>query len=672
MTDITANVIVSMPSQLFTMARSFKAVANGKIYIGKIDTDPVNPENQIQVYVENEDGSHVPVSQPIIINAAGYPVYNGQIAKFVTVQGHSMAVYDAYGAQQFYFPNVLKYDPDQLREELSSKGGFNLVGELGAVSDFYGMESNNGDKVLLKSWYRDGSGGGGIFEFNNSIIRAKHDGGCIISPSVPYIGDAYVSDYVNGVGDEHPSSNGCWVRRDIKEITGEMYGMHGNPDDNLDLSPNLRKAISAAGVLGVGVVLPGNIINLKSPVSIPIHQREGGKVAYIRGVDEKLSIVNILASETSQNNFGIYLDGSLSVFSSFPIENLTIRSVDSSANRSDWSGFGLNINKCIRLSMRNVLIDGFEIGCKLKDSLYLEFNNCRFTYNKTAIQGRLGEVSGPNSIRLSRCDFQYNAEFCIENQHAHAWKIDTCTFEANGGKSYSNGTPIAFNSCVQFALIGGAGRVAATIDNCYFESNTGSDVSFYINRNLNQIININNSIFNYNLDSVGASRVIVQSNQSDLSSGVQCYLNMMGNGFLNTGASSESAFKEVQFVVPSSFGVSHLVFTDFGNQNSMKSPYSGLEKVQRNSQGLVSARANISSTGSYSLAQNISNVSRLSPGTYKIDFTFNVSTLVPNITLFGGSGRYSSFSRDSDYSITVKTFNNTGANVDLDFIITVM
>ncbi|MEF5390185.1 phage tailspike protein [Escherichia coli] len=122
MTDITANVVVSMPSQLFTMARSFKAVANGKIYIGKIDTDPVNPENQIQVYVENEDGSHVPVSQPIIINAAGYPVYNGQIAKFVTVQGHSMAVYDAYGAQQFYFPNVLKYDPDQLRQELASSG----------------------------------------------------------------------------------------------------------------------------------------------------------------------------------------------------------------------------------------------------------------------------------------------------------------------------------------------------------------------------------------------------------------------------------------------------------------------------------------------------------------------------------------------------------------------
>lgn len=123
MPDIVPNIVVSQPAQLFTLARSFKANANGKIYIGEIDTDPVNPENQIPVYIENEDGTHVPVSQPLIINAAGYPVYNGQIAKFVTVEGYSMAVYDAYGSQQFYFPNILKYDPDQLRQELSTPDG---------------------------------------------------------------------------------------------------------------------------------------------------------------------------------------------------------------------------------------------------------------------------------------------------------------------------------------------------------------------------------------------------------------------------------------------------------------------------------------------------------------------------------------------------------------------
>ncbi|ECX8180395.1 hypothetical protein CQT84_07270 [Salmonella enterica] len=126
--SINANVVVSMPSQLFTMARSFKAAANGKIYIGQIDTDPTNPDNQIPVYLEREDGTHVQAAQPIIINAGGYPVYNGQIAKFVTVQGHSMAVYDANGSQQFYFPNVLKYDPDQFEQRLSSPGGDKIVG----------------------------------------------------------------------------------------------------------------------------------------------------------------------------------------------------------------------------------------------------------------------------------------------------------------------------------------------------------------------------------------------------------------------------------------------------------------------------------------------------------------------------------------------------------------
>ncbi|TNR49310.1 hypothetical protein FIC40_16215 [Escherichia coli] len=155
MTDITANVIVSMPSQLFTMARSFKAVANGKIYIGKIDTDPVNPENQIQVYIENEDGSHAPVSQPIIINAAGYPVYNGQIAKFVTVQGHSMAVYDAYGAQQFYFPNVLKYDPDQF--------SIDIVNQLAQTGKYLDDESKGDALIGVKQ------------PFFDAIRRTQHD-----------------------------------------------------------------------------------------------------------------------------------------------------------------------------------------------------------------------------------------------------------------------------------------------------------------------------------------------------------------------------------------------------------------------------------------------------------------------------------------------------------------
>lgn len=150
MSDITANVVVSMPSQLFTMARQFKAASNGKIYIGLIDTDPKNPANQIQVYLENEDGSHVPVPQPILINAGGYPVYNGQVAKFVTVQGHSMEVLDSFGARQHYFPNILKYDPDQLRQQIEDPDGAVKYPEL--------QMARWRDEVNSRAWGVKGNG----------------------------------------------------------------------------------------------------------------------------------------------------------------------------------------------------------------------------------------------------------------------------------------------------------------------------------------------------------------------------------------------------------------------------------------------------------------------------------------------------------------------------------
>lgn len=149
MSDITANLVVGMPAQIFTLARSFKANANGKIYLGIPDTDPTIPENQIQVYIESETGDLIPTAQPIVINAGGYPVYNGQISKFVTVKNYSMAVYDFYGVQQFYFPDIAKYDPDQLRQELASgNGSLVSIGNGKYLNDLFSYSSGNGDALI--------------------------------------------------------------------------------------------------------------------------------------------------------------------------------------------------------------------------------------------------------------------------------------------------------------------------------------------------------------------------------------------------------------------------------------------------------------------------------------------------------------------------------------------
>ena len=70
--------------------------------------------------------------------------HNGQIAKFVTEQGHSMAVYDAYGSQQFYFSECAEVRSDQLKQLLQSdegaahtgiNSGKNLQEELFAIKN---------------------------------------------------------------------------------------------------------------------------------------------------------------------------------------------------------------------------------------------------------------------------------------------------------------------------------------------------------------------------------------------------------------------------------------------------------------------------------------------------------------------------------------------------------
>ncbi|MEY0217048.1 phage tailspike protein, partial [Providencia rettgeri] len=187
MSDIIPNVVVSMPAQQFTLARKFQAASNGKIYIGKIDTDPTIPENQIQVYLENEDGSTIPVAQPLIINQAGYPVYNGQIAKFVTVEGHSMAVYDSYGAQQFYYPNVLKYDPDQFEQRLKAQRVFTQRPEGWSLTDFVSVKDfgAKGDGVTDDTKAIQAA----IDSFSNRKIR----GGTVFFPSGEYL----ISDSIN-------------------------------------------------------------------------------------------------------------------------------------------------------------------------------------------------------------------------------------------------------------------------------------------------------------------------------------------------------------------------------------------------------------------------------------------------------------------------------------------
>lgn len=126
-----ADILVTSPYRPFTLPNQFKAVFNGFIYCGTVDA--VDPSNsQIQIYKVNEDGSKVPVAQPLRTNAGGYLVYNGQPAKFVTDSNHSLLVRDSLGAQVWYAPDVSILDPEAMYQTIinmfSQSGGASNVG----------------------------------------------------------------------------------------------------------------------------------------------------------------------------------------------------------------------------------------------------------------------------------------------------------------------------------------------------------------------------------------------------------------------------------------------------------------------------------------------------------------------------------------------------------------
>ena len=172
----SANVVISSPAQQFTRTDQFQALFYGKIYIGQIDKDPRNPANQIDVFIEQEDGSLFKVPQPLRTNAAGFPVYNGKIVKFVTTSGHSMALYDQTDVLQNYYPNVLKYDPDQFSGSVSGPDGLKVIGRADSVAQLKQIVGVKDQWINVASYTAGTHKGGGFFYWINDTMEIE-DGG---------------------------------------------------------------------------------------------------------------------------------------------------------------------------------------------------------------------------------------------------------------------------------------------------------------------------------------------------------------------------------------------------------------------------------------------------------------------------------------------------------------
>lgn len=120
---------LEMPVHSFFMDRFLKNAEGGEVYVCTKNTPAdqmKNEANFLAIYKEGENGERTAIGQPIILNQVGLPVVDGSVAKILCPAEYALAVYDAYGAQQFYFPNVLKGNAlksEVMLEDFGAKDG---------------------------------------------------------------------------------------------------------------------------------------------------------------------------------------------------------------------------------------------------------------------------------------------------------------------------------------------------------------------------------------------------------------------------------------------------------------------------------------------------------------------------------------------------------------------
>lgn len=298
MTETSAAIMVSNPVTPFTTSRSFKACSNGKVFIGQPDTDPTLPENQIPVYVENECGKIVQVPQPIMINAAGYPVYHGQLAKFVTTKNHSMAVYDSHMVQQFYWADLSMIDPNVFH----SSSGFGYIGQVTSFADLRNITPSSARQSILLQSHQSGAAaqsqpyGGDIFDAINQNL--SDDGGFVAQVS----------------------NSWAWVRRKQKhDATVLDFGaLPGASNDIAPAALAMHKALGFVrippGDYGISNISDNTISSFNFFGSLNVYGRSVVTNLYLMGSGSGTVLDMQAAQVTSIGNLNLYCNSYSGMF----------------------------------------------------------------------------------------------------------------------------------------------------------------------------------------------------------------------------------------------------------------------------------------------------------------------------------------------------------------------
>ncbi|WP_158301545.1 tail fiber domain-containing protein [Paenibacillus mesophilus] len=158
--------------------------------------------------------------------------------KFITALGISGAAMIATGkisgkSDGAPLVNESVYGAGDNKTKPGNDDMFNTL-TLSSIADLSGFRGRHDkQQVLVLGFYPDNGQGSGSFYYDANRPKSDHNGGTVISWTVPWNGDrAGVDAFLKGVGESDPSGRGCWIRSfDSRHVHSEWFGAIGNNGD---------------------------------------------------------------------------------------------------------------------------------------------------------------------------------------------------------------------------------------------------------------------------------------------------------------------------------------------------------------------------------------------------------------------------------------------------------
>lgn len=308
------------------------------------------------------------------------------------------------------------------------------------------------------------------------------------------------------------STAGSWVRSSYQ--SGRASNHFGALGDNAanDTSPlqvmlDIAKMDSSPARIAAGAFKvtnaagPALSLDLSTLASEPVNSRSRPNI-----MGEGIGATVILGQSAAQ--YAMKVNGGTGVAS----HHYTIIS---GITFGGASARGLHLFNSAFVALRDLAFQGLDIGLNLESCLSSTFDHLDFRSNEVGLNLATGAgFSGINAVAFNKCTFALNSALAVQGS-ARSTNIAfrDCNFEGNGefGNAWAGGAVLTFD--------GSQGRVGATFDNCYFESNyggfdvqlvtTGSGIVTHVFRNCTFNRSDPASYVTNNIASYGKNRIVL-------------------------------------------------------------------------------------------------------------------------------------------------------------------